>query len=209
VKPAFAFYMIRHGETDWNREQRFQGRTDIPLNALGVEQAKANGRILAALGLDWTQWHFVSSPLSRARQTMELVRTQLNLTPGDHDIDDALIEVTFGDWERRTLAELRVAQPETMAQRDASKWDFIPPGGESYKQACGRVRFVLGALPGPSVIVTHGGVIRAMRHEVEGLAGNHAAETRIPQDDIYHFDGLHGGWMNAKNGSHPVLSPQR
>ena len=70
-------YFIRHGETDWNKQRRFQGQSDIPLNKHGIEQAALNSKILAGLlkkcdGLD-QQYHFVSSPLLRATKTTELI----------------------------------------------------------------------------------------------------------------------------------------
>ncbi|MEL6435241.1 MAG: histidine phosphatase family protein [Pseudomonadota bacterium] len=195
ITPAHPFYLIRHGETDWNREQRFQGRTDIPLNEKGRGQASAYSTLLLAEGHDWTRWHFVSSPLIRARHTMELLRDALGLDPKAYDVEDALIEVTFGDWERQTLTELRRKEPELMAAREADKWNFVPPNGESYDQARGRTRFVLESLPGPTVVVSHGGVIRAARYGLEALDPKIAADTKIPQDDIYAWRDGRGGWL--------------
>jgi broad specificity phosphatase PhoE len=78
-------YVIRHGQTDYNREERLQGARDIPLNDMGRSQARSNGQTLAAtpleLPLDAFDW--VSSPLSRTRETMELVRTAAGLDAGD------------------------------------------------------------------------------------------------------------------------------
>jgi broad specificity phosphatase PhoE len=82
TKATPPFFMIRHGETDWNREKRYQGQVDIPLNALGREQAAGNGRLLASLGHDWAQWRFYSSPLGRARDTMEILRGEHGSRPG-------------------------------------------------------------------------------------------------------------------------------
>ena len=73
LKPGVTLYFVRHGETDWNRAQRYQGQRDIPLNATGREQAVGNGRVLAqALGQEAAALDYVSSPLVRARETMEL-----------------------------------------------------------------------------------------------------------------------------------------
>ncbi|MEO0543768.1 MAG: histidine phosphatase family protein [Pseudomonadota bacterium] len=195
TSPAHPFFMARHGETDWNREQRFQGRTDIPLNALGQEQAAAYAQIMHDQNRDWSGWTFISSPLVRARRTMEIMRDAMGLDPDDYEIEDAWIEVTFGAWEKRSLAELEVEEADQIAQRNANKWEFVPPNGESYDQACARVRYALDILPGPSVIVTHGGMIRGTRRILEGLDTKIAADTKIPQDDIYAWRNGRGGWI--------------
>src|SRR5712671_6516449 len=76
-------YFLRHGETDWNAERRLQGQHDIPLNALGCDQAARCGQILAAefsrIGRSADSFDFVASPLSRARATMEIARAVLGL----------------------------------------------------------------------------------------------------------------------------------
>lgn len=194
--PAYPFFMLRHGETDWNREQRFQGRTDIPLNALGERQAAEYANILNSRNDDWSGWRFISSPLGRARRTMEIMRQALRLDPMDYEVEEAWIEVTFGAWEKRSLAELRNDEPELIAERDANKWSFVPPDGESYDQACARVRYALDLLTGPSVIVTHGGMIRGTRRILENLDTQIAADTKIPQDDVYAWRDGKGGWVS-------------
>ncbi|WP_306119626.1 MULTISPECIES: histidine phosphatase family protein [unclassified Roseitalea] len=194
-QPAHPFYMIRHGQTDWNREQRFQGHKDIPINETGRRQAAAYGRMLAAERRDWAGWRFVASPLSRASETMAILRRGLALDPEDFDRDDALMEVTYGQWEGHTLAELEPLQPELVAARETDKWTFLAPGGESYAMAAVRARRVLERLDGPAVIVTHGGIIRGTRHLLEGIDGNTAVREPVPQDNIYIFDGRASGWL--------------
>src|ERR1044071_6264782 len=103
-------YYLRHGETDRNVEGRLQGQRDIPLNALGRKQAVHCGEILRDLfardGIDAKGLDYICSPLGRARDTMELARAELSLPPKDYRIDERLTEVTFGEWEGYTLAEL-------------------------------------------------------------------------------------------------------
>ncbi|MBO6554145.1 MAG: histidine phosphatase family protein [Roseitalea sp.] len=195
MKPAHPFYMIRHGETDWNREQRFQGQMDIPVNPTGLAQAAAYADMLRAERDDWSGWYFVASPLSRTRTTMEVLREGLGMAPGDYALDDDLKEVTFGDWEGHTLEALRDEVPHLVAAREADKWNFVAPGGESYAIAVDRVRRFLERLQGPSLIVTHGGIIRGTRHLLEAIEGDSAARGRIPQDNIYRFDGNRGRWL--------------
>ena len=100
-RPGVTLYFVRHGETDWNRAQRYQGQKDIPLNALGREQAMGNGRTLAAaLGAQAATIDYVTSPLQRARETMELMRAELGLSPQGYRTDDRLREIHYGHTGR-------------------------------------------------------------------------------------------------------------
>lgn len=188
-------YIVRHGETDWNVEGRFQGQTDIPLNATGRAQARANGEALATLDEDWSTFDFVSSPLARCRNTMELIRSAMGVSPTEYRVEPTIIEVTFGDWERRTIDEIAADEPDAVDERQRLKWDFVPPNGESYAMALERVKPYFVAVERPSVIVTHGGIIRALRHHYEGLPVMEAAHISIPQDRIYRVTADGAGWM--------------
>ncbi|HEX2148466.1 MAG TPA: histidine phosphatase family protein, partial [Pseudorhizobium sp.] len=85
-------YMIRHGQTDWNAEGRLQGQQDIGLNALGRLQATRNGKTLfESAGPKIADFDFVSSPLSRTRETMALLRAAIGLNPEDYRSDDRLV----------------------------------------------------------------------------------------------------------------------
>lgn len=190
------FYMIRHGETDWNRESRYQGRVDIPINARGRGQAAGNGRLLAKMERDWSGWLFVASPLGRARETMEIIRGEMGLDPSGYETDDRLIEISFGRWERRRLEELERDQPDEMALRNADKWAHVPPGGESYAQTVERVQNFLDSLAQPAVIVCHGGILRSTRYLLEGGDGRAIVDTAVPQDKIYCFDGKRSYWSD-------------
>lgn len=194
TQPRPPFYIIRHGETDWNREKRYQGQVDIPLNALGRRQAADNGRFLAARGKDWSSWHFFSSPLGRARETMEILRAEMGLTPDDYTVDDRLIEITFGDWERKRLDELEVEDPAEMDRRHANKWEHVPPGGESYAQAVDRVQAFLDELDGPSVVVCHGGILRAVQYLMGETDTQSLANAPVPQDRLFINDGTRSFW---------------
>lgn len=195
IKPAHPFYMIRHGETDWNAEQRFQGHKDIPINTTGRRQAAAYAQMMGEERLDLAAWWFMTSPLCRTRTTMQIMRAELGLEPDGYAIDPELIEVTFGDWEGHTIAELKPVALELVAARSRDKWRFIAPGGESYAIAAQRVRRFLERLDRPAIIVTHGGIIRSARHLIEGIDGDTAARDHVPQDNIYHFDGERARWL--------------
>jgi len=129
-----SIYYIRHGETAWNAEGRFQGSQDIPLNELGRSQAVAAGIILAGLivrdGHAISALPYVSSPLGRARSTMELVRETLKLPRDDYAIDDRLREIGYGQWEGLTLPEMALHDGATFAARREDKWGIAAPSGE-------------------------------------------------------------------------------
>ncbi|MCD2172970.1 histidine phosphatase family protein [Rhizobium sp. C4] len=185
--PDVPIYLIRHGQTDWNAEGRFQGQHDIPLNAIGRGQASRNGALLQSLiGDRVADFAFVSSPMTRTRQTMELVRTAMGIEPSAYATNEALVELCFGDWEGRTLAELKTLFPEAMHRREADKWNFVPPGerAESYEILSWRVSGWLESVKGPTVCVTHGGVMRSVIKLCSATGAIEASETDIRQDSI-------------------------
>jgi len=153
------FLVIRHGETDWNRQNRMMGSSDIPLNAEGLLQARKTAKYMASLPLD----HIVSSPLTRAMQTAEAIRTyhmHIPITTLYH-----IRERTFGELEGLVYEEANARCPQlTMG----SMWqypDFRPPGGESIadvrKRAERALIHLLASYRGKTVaVVTHGAFIR-------------------------------------------------
>ncbi|MFN3719600.1 MAG: histidine phosphatase family protein [Rhizobium rhizophilum] len=184
-------YMIRHGQTDWNAEGRMQGQKDIGLNDIGRQQATENGRKLAKiLGARAGDFDFVSSPLGRTRDTMERVRAAMGLQPHAYRLDDRLKEVSFGDWEGSTLPELAQISPERVAERARQKWGFIPPGedAESYEILSWRIGAWLQSVEGPTVCVSHGGVIRTCFRLIGDVNEDEACEMNIPQDRILKID---------------------
>lgn len=195
-KPVY--YLIRHGQTDYNAEGRLQGARDIPLNALGKSQAASNGKRLRAIeGFDPEAHEWVASPLLRTRQTMQLVRENAGLAPTEFRTEDRLIEVSFGDWEGFTLAEVEAENPGIIAERNAAKWEFRAPGirGESYEMLAQRLDPFFAEISKPMVIVAHGGTIRAVFNRLGGITGNEAALIDIPQDKILRIEGTSLEWL--------------
>ncbi|UJW76343.1 histidine phosphatase family protein [Rhizobium sp. SL42] len=193
-------YMIRHGQTDWNAEGRMQGQKDIDLNATGRGQAMRNGEMLAhVLGDTVGRFDFVASPLRRTRETMERMRSEMGLDPLAYRLDERLKELSFGDWEGFTLAELAKAAPERVKERARRKWGFIPPGqdAESYEILSWRIGAWLNSVEQPTVCVSHGGVIRSCFRLIGGMDEDEACEINIPQDRILKIDRDAGviGWM--------------
>jgi probable phosphoglycerate mutase len=187
--PSPVLYYIRHGETDWNVEGRLQGHHDVPLNATGRRQAMTCGSILDALvardGVPLDALDYESSPLGRARETMEIVRRRLDLAPTDYRVDARLAELSFGDWEGLTLAEIRRREPALLAERERNKWRFVPPAGESYEQLAARMRAWYDDLKRDAVVVAHGGTARALMVALGIAAARVAPNTPIDQGVVY------------------------
>lgn len=144
-------WLVRHGETDWNAEGRFQGWTDVPLNATGRSQADRLGDMLAALSFDGV-W---SSDLIRAVETARIA-------VGEPSIDARLRELEFGNIEGTAWSEL-----DADLRADLKDFDtFQAPGGESAAGFFERVfEFFDDLPPGVHIVFAHGGVIRAVSRE--------------------------------------------
>lgn len=152
--------LVRHGETAWNAQRRFQGHSDIPLSDVGQHQAAALGRRLAREKI-----HAIyTSDLQRAWQTAMAIATHHNLPVS---ADPRLREIHFGAWEGLTYAEVEQRRSQTLAGWRANPLEVSPPDGESLGQLAKRVRAVLASItqihPDEVVLlVTHGGVLQAL-----------------------------------------------
>ena len=148
-------YLVRHGETDWNRQRRIQGLTDIPLNETGRAQATATGMLLSRRHWDG----IYASPLSRARETASIIADQVGL--GEPTLVDALVERNYGQAEGLDWLEVEKRYPH----------GTVVPGRESREQVGARVVPALMELaadrPGQALlVVSHGGAIRAVLNQV-------------------------------------------
>ncbi len=191
MKPPVLYY-VRHGETDWNAEQRLQGQCDIALNPAGRAQALRCAEILRGLlvrvGRAAADLDYVSSPLLRARTSMELMRAPLGLDPVGYRTDPRLAEISFGEWEGLTYANLKNGAPKQLAMREQDPWRFSPPGGESYEQLKLRIADWHASLVHDTVISSHLNIGRALMVHL-GLAPLDAVlRTPIDQAVVYIFD---------------------
>ncbi|PJI43539.1 histidine phosphatase family protein [Ferrovibrio sp.] len=142
--------LLRHGATDWNAAGRLQGRADIGLSETG--RAALTGRTVPA-AYRGRQWY--ASPLRRTQETAALLGLQPQIEP-------ALIEMDWGQYEGRTLPELREAYGRAFTANEDRGLDLQPPGGESPRQVQQRLLPWLRGLPADAGAVTHKGVIRAV-----------------------------------------------
>jgi broad specificity phosphatase PhoE len=159
-------FLARHGESDWNVEERFQGHSDRPLTERGRKQARALADLVGAEKIDAVY----TSPLSRARETAEIVAARAGLEAVA--LPD-LREVDTGSWSGLSRADVEARFPEGFARwrSGGSGWE----NGESYDEMAERV---IGALrkiaedhpDGRVLVISHGGPIRAIHAAAEGLA---------------------------------------
>jgi probable phosphoglycerate mutase len=184
-------YFARHGETDFNAAHRLQGRYQTSLNELGRQQAVTVGEVLHDLFARERQtpenFHYASSPLNRARETMEIVRGVLGLDRQAYATDDRLMEISYGAWEGLTLPEVEAHEPGVLARREREKWDFTPPGGESYRQVAQRVAEWYAALTRDTVVIAHGGVGRSLMANFHIMPEEKATHAEVAQGVVYVF----------------------
>ena len=192
---AHTLYFMRHGETDWNAEARLQGQQDVPLNDVGRAQAAEAGRRLAAVLPEPDSLPWQVSPLGRTRETAELARKAIGLPPNRYKLDDRLKELTFGNWEGKTWAELRSIDRNMVKARSSDKWAYVPPRGESYAMLRDRIAGWLKSVNQDLVIVSHGGVARVLLALIAGMPTGEAAEAAIWQGKLLVFRGKTAEWV--------------
>ena len=197
---SYRILFVRHGETDYNAEGRLQGQRDIALNGRGRAQASAIGRALAKLmpeaiaALEAAE-AFFASPLERTRETMELVRAALRLPPERYALAPELKELTFGEWEGLTWPQVAKRDPAGARARQADKWNFAPPGGESYAMLADRLQPWLEARDADCFVVSHGGVARALMTLIAGAPPSAAENAEIWQGRAILFEGGGMRWV--------------
>ena|ERR1700733_577247 len=176
---ARTWYLVRHGETEWNATARMQGQQDSALTPRGVDQARATATLLAQLGTD----RLYASPLGRVRATIALINEQLALPVR---FDDRLKEWSAGDWSGERYADIRLKWPIEWAAWEADRVTYASPGGENFRDLADRAQAFLADValePGGlrRAIVAHGFINRAI---VGVLLSQSPADTlRIQQDN--------------------------
>ncbi|MEM7251099.1 MAG: histidine phosphatase family protein [Pseudomonadota bacterium] len=193
-----ALVVIRHGPTVWSAEHRLQGRRDLPLSREGRAEVRAWSlppRLLA--------YRAICSPLARAVETAHLLGLSgVQLEPN-------LIEMHWGEWEGRTLAELRAERGAAMARDEALGLDLLPPGGESPRQVSARLeRWLADIYPEhqPRLVITHKGVIRALLSLATGWDMTHKPPVRFAWDAAHHFEVGPAGTLTLRAANQSLLT---
>jgi len=182
-----AIYLVRHGETEWNREGRLQGRSNSALTARGLKQAHGTGMLLRQLINAGDGIPIIVSPLERAFRTAEAICGPLDRDVASLRIDDLLQEISFGRWEGMTFAEIAVADPENWRRFEQDRWNIAPPGGESYAMVAERARQWMHAALGikQKIVVAHGEFGRVLRGIYCDMAPDEMFALDVPQDVVF------------------------
>lgn len=161
--------LVRHGQTEWNRVERFRGRADVPLNDVGLAQAEATGRRVAA---EWQPAAVYTSPLSRSVKTAEAIAKHFGLAAQVHP---GLADIDYGEWQGLTPEEAKARWPEM-----ADAWYNAPqtariPGGETLDDLRARamqtVKELAARHPGQTIVlVGHTVINRIILLGVLGLS---------------------------------------
>jgi len=178
-----ALYFVRHGETDWNREKRFQSISDVPLNATGLAQAKCAAEELQRRGVQIAELR--CSPLQRAHVTAQIIGDALGITPL---VDPRVIEMTFGEWEGQLESELSEQFGGDFDVWRQSHYTQRPPGGEALIDVAERVKATLADLQAPAtsgnaMVVAHQAIMMAMKAALTGDYSVAAAQSYKQNND--------------------------
>jgi len=168
--------LLRHGDTAWSAEGRIQGRSDVPLSDAG-RAALAGLRLPSHC----REMRVVTSPLSRCTETAALIGAPRA------PVEARLVEMHWGEWEGRMLAELRAELGESMRENEARGWDFRPARGESPREVLARVRDWLMDIDAPTLAVTHRGVIRAIYAAATGWNLRGAPPAKLDWHAVHLF----------------------
>lgn len=187
--------VVRHGETDFNRQLRFQGQVDVPLNAAGEAQARALAQRMAAEPQAFAVDLVLSSDLQRAARTAALCAPALGQAVRHAPL---WREQGFGVLEGLNRDEITRLHPEQWAAWLRHRADHAPPGGESVRQFHARVMQALGeavaACPGGRVLVfAHGGVLDMLWRQAHGLPLDGDRECAIPNTGVNRLRWHDGG----------------
>ena len=192
-------YLIRHGETHWNREGRIQGHLDSPLTARGCEQVTANGRRMMELIPNPAEFRIVTSPLGRCRRSASLIAQAFGRNDDCIEEDPRLKEHAYGAWEGLTHDEIEARDGDLWRKRSADRWNVHPPGGECYDLVAARVRNWLEEVEEADrlVVISHattGRILRGLyagmtREAILGLGNGHDRIHQLSDGKVHTYVG--------------------
>lgn len=196
--------LVRHGQTNWNLEGRYQGQSDVPLNEKGLEQAKSlieklNGKAFAAI---------YSSDLIRARQTADPIAQMLGINV---QIEPRLREINQGQWEGVLVEDIKARYAEVWSMRTEDPANVRPPGGETVREVATRVYAALNDIArlfpnGRVLIVSHGLSIATVICRDKGIPVGQAY-TVIPENvQPYWMEWISGGNSSSDLGEAGLTS---
>ncbi|MGE7915764.1 histidine phosphatase family protein [Lysinibacillus xylanilyticus] len=180
-------YLLRHGETEYNTQGRYQGELDSPLTEVGIHQVQQNALMLKSLIGDPNEWKIVSSPLGRAMQSTEIICETIGFDLKNVKKDDRLTEVAVGQWAGLTTKEIESSWPNLFHNTDVYNWYFNAPHGEAYDSVVSRLSAWLEDIQHiPKVIaISHGLTGRILRGVYADLKKEDALKLEVSQDVFF------------------------
>jgi len=159
--------LLRHGQTKWNVEGRYQGQLNSDLTPLGKAQAEENAfKIKKMLKGEKNSFTFVSSPLGRAKETALIIADKLGFEQSEIIFDERIQEVNYGMFEGKTKLFCKTEHKEEFEERELNKWSYIlADGGESYEMVTKRIHRWLESIQDEKlvILVAHEMINRALR----------------------------------------------
>src|SRR5688500_7082109 len=189
MTPPVTWYLVRHGETEWNAISRMQGQLDSRLTPRGREHAESTARLLARLGVD----RLFASPLGRVRETLAVLADASLPLP---TFDDRLKEWSGGDWSGELYADIATRWPSDFEAWVADRYHYRPPGGGNVIDVGDRARaFLAEVLPAAGeriALVGHGFMNRALAQVLLSLSPTEVLRIRQANDVVIRVvdDGL-------------------
>lgn len=187
--------IIRHGKSEWNKQNRFTGWVNVPLAPEGEEEARNAGKLLKERGFSFTR--AFTSALERAQETCKIVLHELGQANIPYQEHEALNERMYGDLQGKNKAETAEKFGKEQVHIWRRSWDTPPPNGESLKGTYERVLpyFEAEILPklraGEDILVAaHGNSLRALVKFLEGISEEEIPKVEIPtgQPKVYQLD---------------------
>ncbi|HHH19347.1 MAG TPA: histidine phosphatase family protein [Campylobacterales bacterium] len=178
--------LLRHGQTEWNLQSRYQGQLDSPLTALGQEQAKANALKVDRNVESLEGIKVFSSPLGRAKSSAHIVCDTLGIDRARILFDSRIQEFSYGLFEGKTKQECRTLYPQEFATREANKWSHQLKNGESYALVTRRLQTWLEEIREEElvIVVAHEMINRALRGLYRGLDNEVTLTLRQANDVV-------------------------
>lgn len=180
-------YLLRHGETEYNTQGRYQGQLDSSLTELGREQVQQNARMLKTFIGHARDWKIFSSPLGRAVESTKILCETLGYDYNQVEFEQRLTEVAVGQWAGLKMSDIQQTWPDLLTNTDAFNWYFHAPDGESYEAVVSRLSSWLKEIQHHPkvVVVSHGLTGRILRGIYAGLHKEDALQLEVSQDVFF------------------------
>ena len=179
-----SIFLVRHGQTLFNEQQRLQGHCNSDLTTLGQQQAAVIGLSLEKKLANKRQWTIYASPLGRAMQTAQIIAQQVGIDSSEIVQDLRLKEFCLGDWEQAYIPDIKMKHPRLYEQPD---WYLMAPNVESYYTVKDRIEDFLAdvAVPENVIVVSHGLTGAVFRGVYLGMTYDEVFSQDLPQDAYF------------------------